>query len=40
MATTVKLTHTAALILQAVACGYRYGFDVMNATAIMTASAP
>ncbi len=29
-----RLSHTAALILQAVASGYRYGFDVMNATGL------
>lgn len=28
------MSHTAALILQAVASGYRYGFDVMNATGL------
>ena len=28
------LSHTAALILQAVAAGYRYGFDVMSATGL------
>ena len=34
MATTARLTHTVALILQAVACGYRYGFDVMSVTGL------
>ena len=29
-----RLTHTTALILQAVASGYRYGFDVMQATGL------
>ena len=29
-----RLTHTTALILQAVACGYRYGFDVLHATGL------
>ena len=28
------LTHTSALILQAIAAGYRYGFDVMAATGL------
>lgn len=30
----MRLTHTSALILQAVACGYRYGFDVIGITGL------
>jgi len=30
----VRLTHTSALILQAVAAGYRYGFDVIGITGL------
>jgi DNA-binding PadR family transcriptional regulator len=29
-----KLTHTSALILQTVSAGYRYGFDIMEATGL------
>lgn len=28
------LTYASAAILQAVACGYRYGFDIMEATGL------
>jgi PadR family transcriptional regulator PadR len=34
MADEVKLTHTSALILQTVGAGYRYGFDIMEATGL------
>jgi PadR family transcriptional regulator PadR len=34
MAEDVKLTHTSALILQTLGAGYRYGFDVMEATGL------
>ena len=34
MAEDVKLTHTSALILQTIGAGYRYGFDVMEATGL------
>jgi PadR family transcriptional regulator, regulatory protein PadR len=34
MADEVKLTHTSALILQTLGAGYRYGFDVMEATGL------
>ena len=30
----IKLTHTSALILQTLGAGYRYGFDVMEATGL------
>ncbi|HXR77149.1 MAG TPA: helix-turn-helix transcriptional regulator [Bryobacteraceae bacterium] len=30
----VKLSHTAALILRTVDCGYRYGFDIMDVTGL------
>lgn len=30
----MNLTHTSALILQAVASGYRYGFDVIGVTGL------
>ena len=30
MSENVKLSHTAALILRTIDCGYRYGFDVMG----------
>jgi PadR family transcriptional regulator, regulatory protein PadR len=29
-----NLTHTSALILQTISAGYRYGFDVMEATGL------
>ena len=34
MTHATHLTHTSALILQAVSAGYSYGFDVMNATGL------
>lgn len=34
MSGSVKLSHTAALILQAVDQDYRYGFDIMDATGL------
>jgi len=34
MAIEVKLTHTAAMILQAVNAGYIYGFSVMEVTGL------
>ena len=34
MADDVKLTHTSALILQTIGAGYRYGFDIMEATGL------
>jgi PadR family transcriptional regulator PadR len=34
MAGGVKLSHTAAMILQAVHVGYRYGFSVMEQTGL------
>lgn len=30
----IKLTHTSALILQTIGAGYRYGFDIMEATGL------
>ena len=30
----VKLSHTSALILQTIHLGYRYGFDIMEATGL------
>jgi PadR family transcriptional regulator, regulatory protein PadR len=30
----VKLSHTAALILQTISHGYRYGFDIMDVTGL------
>jgi len=30
----IKLTHTSALILYAIGAGYRYGFDIMEATGL------
>jgi PadR family transcriptional regulator PadR len=30
----VKLTHTSALILKTISAGYRYGFDIMEATGL------
>jgi DNA-binding PadR family transcriptional regulator len=29
-----KLTHTSAMILQTISAGYRYGFDIMEATGL------
>jgi PadR family transcriptional regulator, regulatory protein PadR len=34
MATEPKLSHTAALILQAVEAGFMYGFSIMEATGL------
>ncbi len=34
MAGESKLTHTSALILQTISAGYRYGFDIMEATGL------
>jgi len=34
MSENVKLSHTAALILRTIDCGYRYGFDVMDVTGL------
>lgn len=34
MATELKLSHTAALILQAIHAGYVYGFSVMEMTGL------
>ena len=34
MTENVKLSHTAALILRTVDCGYRYGFDIMDVTGL------
>src|SRR5579871_5838289 len=34
MADEIKLTHTSALILQTIGAGYRYGFDIMEATGL------
>lgn len=34
MSDDVKLTHTSALILQTLGAGYRYGFDIMEATGL------
>ncbi len=34
MPADVKLTHTSALILQTLSAGYRYGFDIMEATGL------
>ncbi|MGH9696527.1 MAG: PadR family transcriptional regulator [Bryobacteraceae bacterium] len=30
----MKLSHTAALILRTIDCGYRYGFDIMDVTGL------
>jgi DNA-binding PadR family transcriptional regulator len=32
--TSTRLSHTAALILKALNSGYRYGFDIMEATGL------
>src|SRR5687768_9623813 len=32
--TSVRMTHPTALILSALAAGYRYGFDIMDATGL------
>jgi PadR family transcriptional regulator PadR len=34
MGDDVKLSHSAALILRTIECGYRYGFDVMEVTGL------
>jgi PadR family transcriptional regulator, regulatory protein PadR len=34
MASEVALSHTAALILQAISCGHIYGFSVMEHTGL------
>jgi PadR family transcriptional regulator, regulatory protein PadR len=34
MSDSVKLSHTAALILQTVDQGFRYGFDIMDTTGL------
>ncbi|HEX5430378.1 MAG TPA: PadR family transcriptional regulator [Bryobacteraceae bacterium] len=34
MSEAAKLTHTSALILQTLGAGYRYGFDIMEATGL------
>lgn len=34
MSEDVKLSHTAALILRTIECGYYYGFDVMDVTGL------
>lgn len=34
MAEAPKLSHTAALILHAIAVGYRYGFSIMESTGL------
>ena len=34
MDTSVKLSHTSALILQTMSHGYRYGFDIMDVTGL------
>jgi len=34
MSESVKLSHTAALILQTIESGCRYGFDIMDATGL------
>ena len=34
METTVRISHTSALILQTIGRGYEYGFDLMEATGL------
>ena len=34
MSAEIKLTHTSGLILQTISAGYRYGFDIMEATGL------
>src|SRR5690349_15585974 len=34
MSDDVKITYTSALILQTIGAGYRYGFDIMEATGL------
>jgi len=38
LAIRTSLSHSAAVILQAVANGYRYGFDVMDVTGLPSGS--
>ena len=38
MTTRNSLSHSAAVILQAVANGYRYGFDIMDVTGLPSGS--
>jgi PadR family transcriptional regulator PadR len=33
-----RLSHTAALILKAISLGYRFGFDIMEATGLPSGS--
>jgi PadR family transcriptional regulator PadR len=35
---TPRLSHTAALILKAISLGYRFGFDIMEATGLPSGS--
>lgn len=34
MSEEISLTHTSALILRTIGAGYRYGFDIMEATGL------
>jgi PadR family transcriptional regulator PadR len=34
MSGDINLTHTSSLILQTIGAGYRYGFDIMEATGL------
>lgn len=34
MALELKLSHTAAMILRTIDCGYSYGFDIMEITGL------
>jgi DNA-binding PadR family transcriptional regulator len=38
LTTRTSLSHSAAVILQAVANGYRYGFDIMDITGLPSGS--
>jgi len=38
MTTRTSLSHSAAVILQAVSNGYRYGFDIMDVTGLPSGS--
>ena len=38
MTTRTSLSHSAAVILQAVANGYQYGFDIMDVTGLPSGS--
>lgn len=31
---SIRLTHATAMVLKALAAGYRYGFDIMDATGL------